>query len=91
MSATRNVANPSAADGTTSGARPRLHWRRALLATTPALSLGSQNAYAICSDGSTLPPDGFVVGRDAQVKIAANCRPTSSPRPPARSLSSTND
>jgi hypothetical protein len=50
----------------------RLHWRRALLATTAALSLGAQNAYAICSDGTTLPNDGFVVGRDAQVLTAAN-------------------
>ena len=52
--------------------KPRLNWRRALLASTAALSLGAQNAYAICSDGSTLPNDGFVVGRDAQVKTAAN-------------------
>jgi hypothetical protein len=50
----------------------RLHWRRALLATTAALSLGAQNAYAICSDGSTLPNDGLVVGRDPQVLTAAN-------------------
>jgi hypothetical protein len=50
----------------------RLHWRRALLATTAALSLGVQNAMAICSDGSTLPADGFVVGRDPQVLTAAN-------------------
>jgi hypothetical protein len=50
----------------------RLHWRRALLATTAALSLGAQNAWAVCSDGSTLPNDGFVVGRDPQVLTAAN-------------------
>jgi hypothetical protein len=41
----------------------RLNWRRALLATTAALSLGAQNAYAVGSDGTTLPNDGFVVGR----------------------------
>ncbi len=51
---------------------PRLRLRRALLATTAALSLGAQNAMAICSDGTTLPADGWVVGRDAQVKTAAN-------------------
>ena len=50
----------------------RLHWRRALLATTAALSLGAQNAWAVCSDGTTLPNDGFVVGRDPQVLTAAN-------------------
>ena len=51
---------------------PRQHWRRALLATTAALSLGAQNAMAICSDGSTIPNDGFLVGRDPQVLTAAN-------------------
>ena len=50
----------------------RLHWRRALLATTAALSLGAQNAWAVCSDGTTMPTDGFVVGRDPQVLTAAN-------------------
>jgi hypothetical protein len=50
---------------------PRLNWRRALLASVAALSLG-QNAWAVCSDGTTLPNDGFVVGRDPQVLTAAN-------------------
>jgi hypothetical protein len=51
----------------------RLHWRRALLATTAALSLGAQNAaFAACSDGKNLPAGGFVVGRDSQVLTAAN-------------------
>jgi len=54
---------------------PRLHWRRALLATTAALSLGAQNAWAVCSDGKTMPAGGFVVGRDAQVATAANWSP----------------
>ena len=36
--------------------RSRLHWRRALLATTAALSLGQNAAWATCLDGSTLPP-----------------------------------
>jgi hypothetical protein len=52
---------------------PRLQWRRALLATTAALSLGAQNAaWAVCSDGTNLPGGGFVVGRDPQVLTAAN-------------------
>jgi hypothetical protein len=72
MSATRAMANSSADIGRTSGSRSRIHWRRALLATTAALSLGAQSAWAVCSDGSTLPNDGFVVGRDAQVLTAAN-------------------
>jgi hypothetical protein len=57
---------------TSTACKPRLNWRRALLASTAALSLGAQNAWAVCSDGSTLPQDGFVVGRDAQVLTAAN-------------------
>jgi hypothetical protein len=56
----------------TSIGKPRLKRRRALLATTAALLLGAQNAYAICSDGSTLPNDGMVVGRDPQVLTTAN-------------------
>ena len=36
----------------TSIGKPRLNRRRALLATTAALSLSAQNAYATCSDGS---------------------------------------
>jgi hypothetical protein len=56
----------------TSIGKPRLKRRRALLATTAALSLGAQNAYAICSDGSPLPNDGMVVGRNPQVLTAAN-------------------
>ena len=59
--------------GRRSAPHPRLHWRRALLASTAALSLGAQNAaWAACSDGSTLPNDGFLVGRDPQVLTAAN-------------------
>ena len=34
----------------------RLHWRRALLATTAALSLGQNAAWATCLDGTTFPP-----------------------------------
>jgi RmlD substrate binding domain len=50
-------------------------WRRALLASAAALSLGVQDAWAVCSDGSTLPADGFVIGRDPQVAIASNWSP----------------
>jgi hypothetical protein len=56
----------------TSIGKPRLDWRRALLATTAALSLGARNAYAICSDVSILPNDGTVVDRDPQILTAAN-------------------
>jgi hypothetical protein len=56
----------------TSIGKPRLDWCRALLATTAALSLGAQNAYAICSDGSILPNDSMVVGPGPQVLTAAN-------------------
>jgi hypothetical protein len=44
----------------------------ALLATTAAQSLGTQNACAICSHRSVLPNDGPVVGRNPQVLIATN-------------------
>jgi hypothetical protein len=70
MSPTREMANLPATGGRKSGSR--LNWRRALLATTAALSLGAQNAGAVCSDGTTMPNDGFVVGRDPQVLTAAN-------------------
>ena len=36
--------------------RSRLHWRRALLATTAAISLGQNAAWATCLDGSSFPP-----------------------------------
>jgi hypothetical protein len=46
-----------------------------LLATTAALSLGAQNAWALCSDGTIMPAGGFVVGRDSQVLTANNWSP----------------
>ncbi len=65
MSSTRDIVIGSAS-------RPRLRLRRALLATTAALSLGAQNAaWAVCSDGTTLPGGGYVVGQ-APVQTAAN-------------------
>ena len=65
------LVNPYVTERKTA-ARTSLRWRRALLATTAALSLGQNAAWAVCSDGSTLPNDGFVVGRDSVVKTAAN-------------------
>jgi hypothetical protein len=54
---------------------PRLHWRRALLATTAALSFGAQNAaWATCLDGTTFPAGGYQIGK-APVKVAANWSP----------------
>ena len=70
MNATSATAYSDAGKKSTS--RARLNWRRALLATTAALSLGAQNAWAVCSDGTVMPNDGFVVGRDPQVLTAAN-------------------
>jgi hypothetical protein len=52
----------------------RLHWRRALLATTAALSLGQNAAWAVCLDGSTFPPGGYQIGV-APVAVAANWSP----------------
>ncbi len=43
----------------------RLHWRRALLATTAALSLGQNAAWATCLDGTTFPPGGYQIGSRA--------------------------
>jgi hypothetical protein len=56
----------------TSIGKPRLNRRRALQATTAALSLGVRSAYATCSDGSALPNDGMVVSRDPQILTGAN-------------------
>ena len=52
----------------------RLHWRRALLATTAALSLGQNAAWATCLDGTTFPPGGYQIGC-APVAVAANWSP----------------
>ena len=53
---------------------PRLHWRRALLATTAAISLGQNAAWATCLDGTTFPAGGYQIGR-APVAVAANWSP----------------
>jgi hypothetical protein len=53
--------------------RSRLQWRRALLATTAALALGQNAAWATCLDG-TFPAGGYQIGR-APVAVAANWSP----------------
>jgi hypothetical protein len=52
----------------------RLHWRRALLATTAALAFGQNAAWATCLDGSSFPPGGYQIGV-APVAVAANWSP----------------
>jgi hypothetical protein len=52
----------------------RLQWRRALLATTAAISLGQNAAWATCLDGSSFPPGGYQIGQ-APVAVAANWSP----------------
>ena len=75
MSATRETAAPCLARRTQSGSMSRRIWRRALLASTAALSLGAQDAaWATCSDGSQLPASGFVIGL-APLQTAANWSP----------------
>ena len=52
----------------------RLRWKRALLATTAALALGQNAAWAVCVDGTTFPPGGYQIGQ-APVAVAANWSP----------------
>ena len=52
----------------------RLRWKRALLATTAALALGQNAAWATCLDGTTFPPGGYQIGV-APVAVAANWSP----------------
>jgi hypothetical protein len=62
MNASLATIRPSALGGRKSGSRPTRRWRRALLASTAALSLGAQNAaWATCADGTTFPAGGYVV------------------------------
>ena len=76
MSTTRKVSAPSAVGERRSGPKSRTRRGRTLLASIAALSLGAQDAaWAVCSDGTTLPADGFIIGRDAPVRIAANWSP----------------
>ena len=58
---------------------PRLHWRRALLATTAALSLGQNAAWATCLDGTTFPAGGYQIGSKRRWRSRPTGRRTSSP------------
>ncbi len=72
MSTTNETINTDILDRRKSGSRTQGRWRRTLLATTTALSLGAQNAaWAVCSNGGTLPAAGFTIG----VAPAANWSP----------------
>ena len=74
------------ATATNWSSRPRRSWRRTLLASTAALSLGAQDAaWATCADGSAFPTSGFVIG-GAQVPIASNWSPNVFFTEPAGSL-----
>ena len=59
---------------TSTGCKTRLHWRRALLASTAALSLGQNAAWAACLDGTAFPPGGYQIG-SKPVAQAANWSP----------------
>jgi hypothetical protein len=75
MTTIREISGPFVADRARSGSMPQRRWRRALLASTAALSLGIQDAaWATCSDGSKLPASGFVIGL-APLQTAANWSP----------------
>jgi hypothetical protein len=63
MSKQNKMINPHAIAGEKSGASTRRRWRRILVASTAALSLGVQDAaWAVCADGSTFPASGYAVG-----------------------------
>jgi hypothetical protein len=75
---THASVNTYVAGGRKSGSRERGRWRRTLLASTAALSLGMQNAaWAVCVDGSTFPANagGFVIGVAPAPAVAANWSP----------------
>jgi len=56
------IVEPALVEGPTRSVH-RCRWRRTLLASAAALSLGMQDAaWAVCSDGSTFPAGGFVAG-----------------------------
>jgi hypothetical protein len=63
MSTQNEMVKPHAIAGEKSGASTRRRWRRILMASTAALSLGLQDAaWAVCADGSTFPASGYAVG-----------------------------
>jgi hypothetical protein len=68
------ILQPALVEGPARSVR-RHRWRRLLLASAAALSLGAQDAaWAVCADGSTFPTGGFVIG-STQVPIASNWSP----------------
>jgi hypothetical protein len=78
MSTTTTKVNTYVAGGRKSASRARGRWRRTLLASTAALSLGMQNAaWAVCVNGSTFPANagGFVIGVAPAPAVAANWSP----------------
>ena len=63
MSTSYETVNTYVLAGRRSSSRTHGRWRRTLLASTAALSLGMQNAaWAVCADGSTFPAAGYLVG-----------------------------
>jgi hypothetical protein len=78
MNTSYEMLNTHVIDGRRSGSRARGRWRRSMLATTAALSLGLQNAaWADCVDGSTFPTNagGFTIGVAPAPSVAANWSP----------------
>ena len=68
------ICQPVLVEGPARSVR-RHRWRRLLVASAAALSLGVHDAaWAVCADGSTLPAGGFVIG-GAQVPTANNWSP----------------
>jgi len=63
MSTSNETVNTYVLERSRSASRARGRWRRTLLASTAALSLGMQDAaWAVCADGSTFPAAGYLVG-----------------------------
>ena len=62
MNTSNETVNTYVLEGRRSGSRTRGRWRRTLLASTAALSLMQNAAWAVCADGSTFPAAGYVVG-----------------------------
>ena len=75
MNTSHGIVETPTLGGRRFGSRPQGRWHRTLLASTAALSLGAQNAaWATCSDGTTFPAGGFVVGSPA-LPSASNWSP----------------
>jgi hypothetical protein len=62
MSTSNEMVNTYVLEGRESASRTRGRWRRTVLASTAALSLMQNAAWAVCADGSTFPAAGYVVG-----------------------------